>query len=193
MKASTAVSLWNTWRKEGKEPKTRLDAFRIVSFNTDTPLNKLKNAYSLFERNDGTEKINDGLSMLVWDIQENGKRLFCYDKETGWFMSALASASNMIYSRTRINVQMGKGTLGIPTVVKMPGKGATFIAEMKPLELRNFSEAQMEEGRRMVKRWKFMGLNAPRMIQMLRQLEHEVAEEAGLYEPLPADMPELRI
>lgn len=194
MNAESAVRQWDAWRKAGKEPKTRLDAFKIVSFNTDTPVSKLKNAYSLFERTDGTEKLNDGLSILVWDIVENGKRLFCYDKETGWFMSALAAASNMIYTRTRVNVQMGKSTLNIPTIVKMPGKGATFIADMKPMELRNFSEMLLEEGRRMMNRWKLMGQNAPSVIQMLRRLEHEVAEEAGLLPTIPVTgQPELRI
>lgn len=186
MKANSAVQQWDAWRTEGKEPKTRLAAFRIVSFETNTPVNKLKNAYSLFERNDGTEKLNSGLSMLVWDIQENGKRLFSYDKDTGWFLSALAAASNMIYSRTRVNVKMGKGVIGIPTWVHMPGKGATSVSNMKPTELRMFSESQMAEARLMLRRWRFMGTSAPQIIQILRALEEEIVQEiteASAYVP----------
>lgn len=195
MKGLSAALQWDAWRTEGKEPKTRIAAIRLISQATGRSMSDLmqetKRARSKYDRGDGSEKLSDLLSFIVWDVTENGNRIIESNNDRAWFQAALVRASNIIYGMAKVSLRAGKLTVRQNVFVSTV-RGATRIDTMKPMELTNHCKKMLEWARMGIAKWKAIGLNATQIILMLRTLLDE--EETALYGvPMADTHAELRI
>ena len=177
MSVQSAVSQWQSWKDAGKAPATRAAAFKIISSSLSIPITKLKNAYSLQEESNGTEVIDDRLSLMVWDLKENGGRLGNYDRDVAFFQNLLAQFGNYLSVYTRVTMKIAGKTMTVPTRVSTPN-GSVLLSRMTPSQLEEVADQFIAEARLMVRRWKVIGAQPGTIIKALRALAVEVEEEA---------------
>lgn len=176
------VQLWAEWKNSGAAPATRKEALAVLSrkmsaLGTQTDVNKaflaLKRAHSRVGDDDG-ETLNDSLSFIVWDLTENHGKAMDYRVHTNFFAGILEQARNLIYTYSRVNLKIGNRTLTMPTVVYMPGRGATRIVDIPQASLGAIADEFIEDAKTRILRWKSVGADQKFVKTVLRKLALEV-------------------
>ena len=176
MKVTQAVQSWDQWVAGKLAPRSRREALDIVSKQLHIPLSALKNATSKAIHTDGREAIDSRLSLLVWDLTENGGRLFNYDRDSTLFANLLTQAGNFLYSYTRKSLKIGSKVVTLPTRVSTK-QGATTLASMTPAKLEDLAQSFIREAQAMLSRWRIVAENAPNLLRKLRRVEEVLLED----------------
>src|SRR5579863_2875601 len=96
-KVRAATLTWLEWKEAGKAPRTRDAALKVISAKVGIDLSAAR--ASLARTMTGTAKeIDDRLSYVVWDIQENGGVMLDYTRRVdAIFADLLMQASDCIF------------------------------------------------------------------------------------------------
>jgi hypothetical protein len=173
---NTALDQWQAWKDAGNAPKSRMACLRIIHEHTGAEIRKMKGAASLEESLDGSEKVDDRLSTIVWDLTENGGRLYNYDKDTALFRDLLRQAAGFFYERPGIKPG-ARGYLEVDPEGYVAGRTGERlqVKDLKKHEIRKISERWICKARNMIARWmafdKIAGKDAA---FILRQIADEV-------------------
>jgi hypothetical protein len=197
-----AVLSWDEWRKAGKSPKTREAALRIVSHHLGLDLSRVKESLARNVKSLSGDEIgiNDRLSLMVWDIQENGAALIDYSQSIDRiFYDLLYQAGQLIGRYMRVRVPMARvlsaanaqtnslinveaphikkeSRISVPMFVKT-AEGHKNVKDVKPTQLEDLAQNFIEYALRAILRWKYLGADAAFVRRTLARAQEKILAE----------------
>lgn len=189
------VAKWNQWRESGNGPKKRDDALLIIKSELEAAgchlqLAEIQSQARSIVRTDGSEEVNSGISLMVWDLTMNSGKLIDYSRDKNFFAGLLQQARNVILTATRVvftyqaaaklggKVRDIRGTM--PDQVYVPGVGIRPLDKLTRVQLTAYCDRLLAYNHAGLTRWKLMS-NKIDARYVLRFLEKQRAMAIELF------------
>jgi hypothetical protein len=195
---------WLDWKKANKGPKTREEALKVIGKHMRLNVSSIRDtlARGISDDKGDVISVDDRLSFMVWDIQENDGSLLDYSKGK-WseriISDLLTEVGNLLSTYTRYilptqSINKAQTTAiravereeapGIssnpnsaPSVISLPGQGRTRVEDIPRNQLDLVIEDFMGYAVKALLRWKALGVDLARIKRVLAQIEEKVEAE----------------
>lgn len=175
--AQAATQAWSDWKAAGQEPKIEVVKRRLEA---EFGKSRIGETYGYTEKNG---QLDSAVSMLYWDVVENGKGLLDYDEQDGFIKNLLTQARNILSAYNRATVKMvtstgSTRTVSVPQYVSVRGQGSKPLVDMSVQDRNNVAEEFIRDAKTALYRWHtIQGTDWPYIRRVLVRLCKELRAE----------------